>query len=208
MASQRVSLSEKIDRVQKSIKQFPAVASSLNNATDQLVKSVSQLDAVLKKFSIGIPTWVHFTPPIAGHVPRCYHEDIGYAKIGGRWSVAIRTVQEDEPDYGPDQIEAWPFSEAPRHLRVLAIKKIPELLEALLRNAAEMAKTMAEGAEEVDALTAGMNSIVDMQNSSTRKIGISDLMKSVGTGEGLLSEKDLKATLLATPASLKSLARK
>jgi hypothetical protein len=41
------------------------------------------------------------------------------------------------------------------------VEKVPELLEALLKNAADMAKKITEKSEEVDLLTAGINSVID-----------------------------------------------
>jgi len=160
MASKRDSLSDKVDRVQKSIQQFPAVASSLNTATDQLGKSVGQLDAVLKKFSLGIPTWVSFNRQSDDNADWYYSEELGYAKIGGKWGVAVRTV-EYNPGRRDNDVAEWLFSEAPRLLRVQAIEKIPELLQAMLESAGDMSKRIAEKAEEVDALAAGINSVID-----------------------------------------------
>jgi hypothetical protein len=44
---------------------------------------------------------------------------------------------------------------------VQAIEKVPELLEEILKGAAEMSKRIAERAEEVDLLTAGISSVAD-----------------------------------------------
>jgi hypothetical protein len=169
MASTSEALSKKLDRVKKSIEQFPAAASSLNIATSQLGQSIGQLDAILKKFSIGIPTWVSFNGSIDS-VPSYYHEDLGYAKIAGRWGIAVRTVSGDVRSEEGDRVEQWLFPDAPRFLGVQAIEKIPDLLEALLNCAAEMAKKMTEKADEVDVLTAGINSAVNL-TSGQRALG-------------------------------------
>jgi hypothetical protein len=52
-----------------------------------------------------------------------YYEQVGFAKINGKWSLAIRTVDGDVRD--DDDIESWPFNEAPRGLRVKAVYKLP-----------------------------------------------------------------------------------
>jgi hypothetical protein len=158
MASQIISLSERIARVQNSVQQLSSTSASLNSATDQLGKSVGELDAVLKKFSLGVPTWVHFRSEY--NEDYYYHEDIGYAKIGGKWGVAIRTIEGTcDPDRN-DDVEEWLFNDAPRLLRVQAVDRIPELLEALIENAAEMTQTITEKAKDVDALAAGINSVI------------------------------------------------
>lgn len=164
MASYGEVLSKKLDRVRKAVEQFPAAASALNGATDQLGKSVSQLDAIFKKFSFGIPIWVPFDESDASFFPLYDHEDLGYAKIGGRWGVAIRVVAGDETAPRPESEDKWLFNDAPRLLRVRATEVIPELLEALLTRASEMTKKITERAHEVDALAAGMSSVLEQES--------------------------------------------
>jgi len=172
MTSQSKSLSQKLERVQNSIQKFPAAAVSLNTATDQLGKSVADLDGVLKKFSLGVPTWVSIVS--SKHEEYYYREEIGYAKVGGKWGIAIRTVQGD--DHAPeDQDEnCWLFPDAPRLLRVRTIEGIPELLEALVESAAEMTKKITEKAEEVAALTAGIAAVITPPKG--RMVNVGELM--------------------------------
>jgi hypothetical protein len=172
MALQRDPLFDKVDRVKKSIQQFPEAASKLNAATDQLGKSVGQLDAVLKKFSLGVPTWVSFKLESDENLDYYYKEELGYAKIGGKWGVAIRTV-EYNPGRRDNDIEQWLFNEAPRLLRVQAIEKIPELLQAMLEAAGVMSKQIAEKAEELDVLTAGISEVIDRPSKSINLAGLS-----------------------------------
>ena len=164
MPSKGEVLSQKVDRVKHLIQQFPTAASSLNNATDQFGKSIGQLEAVLKKFGLGIPTWVSFSEWWSDDNVHFSREELGYAKIGGRWGLAIRTVSGNiGPD--PDDMECWLLPEAPRHLRMLATEAIPNLLEALLAEAAKMTEQISEKTAEVDALTAGIKSVVEPQNA-------------------------------------------
>jgi hypothetical protein len=161
MASQSNSLSQRVERVQELVRQFPAAATTLNNATDQLGTSVGQLDTILKRFSFGVPTWVAF---LESHTPEgdeFYNEELGYAKIGGKWGIAIKTVDGNYhfPDH--DRVEQWLFNDAPRLLRIKAVDKIPDLLEALLKKAAETSAKITEKAAEVDALTAGIGSVIE-----------------------------------------------
>ena len=156
--SKRDALSERIERVRDAIQKFPAAAATLNSATDQLGKPIADLDTVLKKFSLGVPTWVHFSQSDRNYFPQYYYEDIGYAKINGKWGIAIRTVEGNEgPD--DDDIQKWPFNDAPRLLRLQAVDKIPDLLEALLKNAAELSEKMTKKTDEIVALTDAISSV-------------------------------------------------
>lgn len=165
MTSESEALSKKLDRVTKSIERFPSAASSLSTATDQLGKSISQLELVLKKFSLGIPTWVSFNGNPAGF-PSYAHEDLGYAKIGGKWGIAVRTVSGDIRAEEEERVEQWLFAFAPRFLQLQAVEKIPDLLEALLDSAAQMSKKMTDKAEEVNTLAAGMGAVIDQPKPS------------------------------------------
>jgi hypothetical protein len=157
MASKGSSLPQKVERVQKAVQQLPTVAATLNAASDDLAGSVSKLDALLKKFNLGVPTWVSFEK--SRWDDGSYQEDIGYAKVNGKWGIAIRTIECDFSD--PDSSATkWLFNDAPRLLRVHAVEKIPELLEALLESAAEMTKVIADKAGEVEALASAMSSFI------------------------------------------------
>jgi hypothetical protein len=161
MTSDSNSLSQRVERVQNSVRQFPLAATNLNTATDQLGASVGQLDAILKKFSLGVPTWVSFTEQGSEFGDEYYTEQIGYAKIGGKWGIAIRAIDGSYQFPGKESVEQWLFSDAPRLLRVNSVEKIPDLLEALLKKAAETAVAIAQKAAEVDTLTAGINSVIE-----------------------------------------------
>ncbi len=158
MTAKGSSLLQKVERVQHAVHQLPAVAAALNSATDDLGDSVSKLDAILRKFSLGVPTWVSFVTHQGDN--SYYQEDIGYAKVNRKWGIAIRTIEGEfgRPD---DDVEQWPFNDAPRLLRVNAVEKIPELLEALLEKSAEMTKAITDKAGEVDALTKAMSSLLE-----------------------------------------------
>lgn len=158
MASNSSSLPQKLERVQKAVQQLPTIAATLNAATDELGQSVGKLDALLKKFNLGVPTWVHFVSD--RFEDAFYNESLGYAKVNGKWGIAISTSKGDFSNPAYDREEEWLFNEAPRLLRINAVEKIPELLEALLENAADAAGKITEKAGEVDALTDAMKALL------------------------------------------------
>jgi hypothetical protein len=116
------------------------VASDLNSVSDELGKSVGELDSALKKLNLGITVWV----TIQGDDglpddPSYWSEDLGYCKVDGKWGLALRTVRGDYSFPDGDQEEKWLFNDAPRSLRLSAISKIPELLEMLSFEASKAA---------------------------------------------------------------------
>lgn len=120
----------------QSFQRLTESASRLNKASDELSRAIGPIEAVFKKLNLGIAKWHTFyggTPDQDGD----YHQiDIGYAKIAGKWCIALAeesgNVQAD-PDYGSRT--AWAFNDAPRQLRIRAVKEIPKLLEALVDEA-------------------------------------------------------------------------
>src|ERR1700686_1961932 len=121
MASEQDSL---VERVESSFHKLSTVASALNLVSDELGKSVSEMDAALKKLNLGIPVWVL----IQGWQDQTsfWSDHLGYQKISGKWGIALRVVSgfhghEDDAD-----VETWLFNDAPRPLRLKAIEKIPE----------------------------------------------------------------------------------
>jgi hypothetical protein len=105
-------------------------------------------------------------------------EDIGYAKVGGKWGVAIRTINGHSEDPDGENVEQWLFNDAPRLLRVSSIEKIPELLEALLKRAAEMTAKIIEKTKEVDAIVEAISSGVnEPRKASDRPPGLKGTVK-------------------------------
>jgi hypothetical protein len=144
-------------KVQSSFSELSAVAAELNAVSDELGKSITELDEALRKLNLGITVWVDLVG--SDGLPEdswFYSEEIGYAKMNGRWGIALRTI---DGDYNaPEEYhkeEAWLFNDGPRPLRLSAIKKIPEVLEKLSqegRKLSERVKGELENAKQVAAV--------------------------------------------------------
>lgn len=148
------------ERVSTAYAKLSAVAADLNDASDELGKTISQIDTALKKLNVGVIVWITIQarPADPNNGETWYEADhLGYAKVNGRWGVAIRTVGEDiqNPDHCSD--EQWLFNDAPRALRLQAIDKIPDLLEGLAQVAAktkeEIRKRLKDAQDVADAVT-------------------------------------------------------
>jgi hypothetical protein len=134
-----VSENQPIPDVSAFFQRLKEAATRLNTVSDELGKSITALDAVLKQLNLGVSTWV----PIDGYEnPETadFGTDlIGYAKVGSKWGIALK---ERRGNYNADidEAEVWLFNEGPRALRIKAVAKLPELLEALTVKAAETAE--------------------------------------------------------------------
>jgi hypothetical protein len=140
-------------QVETSFRKLSAVASDLNFSSDELGKSISELDAALKKLNLGIPAWVSFRSYADPNEGWYWSEDLGYDKVGGTWGIALRSVKGNgDPD--DESVETWHFNEGPRWFRLAAIEVIPKLLEKLSTEADETAKKIRLRLAEVQEVAA------------------------------------------------------
>jgi hypothetical protein len=137
MSNDHVALSERISSFYSSLS---SAAVGLNAVSDELGKSVIDIDTALKNLNLGITTWVKIRSWSADDFQgdtSYWKEEIGYTKLKGRWGICLRRTDGDYSIPERDEVESWPFNEAPRALRLDAIDKIPDLLQALSKEAAE-----------------------------------------------------------------------
>jgi hypothetical protein len=139
-----------LERVAAFYHQLSSVAAELNVVSDELGKSIIEIDTVLRKLSLGIATWVTIHGGRGDH--SFWSLDIGYAKIDGNWGISLRKVVGDCRDHDSGKDKEWPYNDAPRSLRLEAIHKIPELLEKLSADAIETTKDLRARLGEAKAV--------------------------------------------------------
>jgi len=142
-----------LERVASYYKQLSTVATDLNAVSDELGKSIAEIDVALKKLNLGITTWV----TIRGDDEYPYNDlywsrDIGYAKVNSKWGISLRTIDGQSSDPDRSKTEEWLFNDAPRALRLEAIDKIPELLEELSKEAVKTTKNIRARLDEAKAV--------------------------------------------------------
>jgi hypothetical protein len=145
------------ERVKSSYLQLSGVASDLNTVSDELGKSVASVDSALKKLNLGVTVWVSIRD-WDGEDLDYYREQIGYAKVDGKWGIALRTVSGNQNNPDRDNVEQWLFSDGPRKLRLSAIEKLPELLKNLSDEAVVTTEKIKSKLAEVQEVAAAVNS--------------------------------------------------
>jgi len=132
----------------------------INSATKRLNAAVEQLNEALKRLNLGVPVWIE----VCGGSPDDHiveTEELGYAKVKGRWGVCIRfTVEGLGPE--PEEKE-WHFEDAPREMRIHASSYFNKLMTALNEESLKAAQTMEESATDVEELSL---SIVEAANNA------------------------------------------
>jgi hypothetical protein len=130
-----------LERVANYYSQLTTVAADLNAVSDELGKSIAEIDVALKKLNLGITTWVAISRTDEAYFDDSplWRWDIGYAKVDGKWGISLRKISGDYSNPDQSDNEEWLFNDAPRALRLEAIGKIPELLEKLSKDAVDTA---------------------------------------------------------------------
>jgi hypothetical protein len=158
------------EKAQASYLQLAAAAADLNAASDTLGTPISDLDAALKRLNLGIVDWVTFASRADGGSGDYDNDQIGYAKINGKWGLAIRNIQGNDNSAYDHRSEEWLFGDAPRAMRVGAVGKIPDLIDQLTKKAAETTQHIIKKAAEAKEIAIAINAARDnTQPKSSRK---------------------------------------
>jgi hypothetical protein len=156
------------ERVQTSFKQLSIAATSLNSASDELGQVIGVLDAALKKLNLGVSAWVNLASN-RDENGNYWSRKLGYGKAAGKWGIALNTTagNYDYPD--EENSESWLFNEAPRWMRVEAVGKIPDLLEALLKQTEDTTKTIKKKTEQALELAQAIHCLVEESEPAEQK---------------------------------------
>ena len=185
---------QKITKIQTHFKALSSVSTSLNTASDEFTKAISILDEALKKLNIGLTAWVTFRT--WDTEPNKYDkEKIGYCKVNGKWGIALCRIWGDELSDREEIDGPWLFNEGPREMRLAGVDKIPELIEALSKEASNTTKKIQEKTQEVRELAnaiegagkpanANTNNALSANTSSiTNLVTLNELLKNSTGGE-------------------------
>lgn len=149
------------ERVLASFRQLSTSATNLNHASDELRDTISAFDAALKKLNLGISAWVTISgnEDVNGDF---WSRDLGYAKIGDTWGIALRDVtgNHNDPEAGYTTHEEWLFNDAPRWMRVEGVGKITDLLESLTKQADTTTQKIKKKTLEAKELAAAISAAV------------------------------------------------
>lgn len=142
-------------RIAESYKKLAGSAQLLNAASDGLAKQITSLDLALQRLNLGVIAWER-VQGIDDDGTGCYwSRDVGYTKIGSRWGLALRT-REGSHQQEEDTVEEWLFNDSPRHMRIDAIDKIPDLVEKLIKASEKTARKLQEKTAQAGELAAAV----------------------------------------------------
>jgi hypothetical protein len=122
-------------------------AGELNAGTETVNSVLASVETQLTKMNLGIEVWVPDSLSSIQISEYSYQDtELGFAKIGTNWSLAVR-VREGKRDPLSGDFDWYPLPipgstrllDASRQVRIKALQHIPELLEALKSKADEAA---------------------------------------------------------------------
>ena len=123
------------ERISEAFKELAESAARLNAVSDELAKAIAPVDAALKKLNLGVVAWHDYAGTQDVDSGEYWAHRLGYAKVDGKWGLAISDVSGNV--YHPDDYDEsmWLFNDAPRWMRIRAIDHVPQLLEELVKQA-------------------------------------------------------------------------
>lgn len=146
------------ERISTAFGKLRESAARINEASDALAQPVRALQQSLQLLNLGVACWSRIS---GGEDDRhnYWHQDVGYARVGSQWCLAIRDVSGNEapPEVGHE--DTWPFNEAPRYLRIKAVDKLPDLIESMVEATDATAKRLMEKVASTQELAKAVASV-------------------------------------------------
>jgi hypothetical protein len=155
-------------KIQNTFKQLSVAATELNSASDGLADAILMLDDTLKRLNLGVSAWV----TVSGNDDEdgdWWSRELGYTRIADKWGIALKDASGHYSNPDRDSVEKWLFNDAPRWMRVESVGKIPDLLEALLKQAEDTTKKIKAKTDEALALVQAVNKTVEEAQPAERK---------------------------------------
>lgn len=127
-------------------------AETLGAETDALTETLAQIERALDEMRLGVSAFVTLrTEEDEVDHPTIHSVTtttaLSFVKEGKRWMLAIATTHDLD-----DEWRFAPLVNASRELRLLAVEKLPELIEALMTEAERRFEEVRQGHEKARAI--------------------------------------------------------
>jgi hypothetical protein len=121
------------EHVQRSLQELSRSAKALHQSSMELLTPILEINKYLQKLNLGIAQWVPIHEEKKGN--ETITRSVGYERINGQWGIAIETATKKTANGDPVESSRWVFSDAPRWLRLRALDHLPDLFDALKKEA-------------------------------------------------------------------------
>ncbi|MBL8295232.1 MAG: hypothetical protein JNN08_25530 [Bryobacterales bacterium] len=155
MAENKTSPSE---RISSAFKQLAHASSNLDFAAKELTKTISHLEAAARRIGVQVSAWHRIAGHDEGH-GSYWSRDVGWAKVGNSWCIAIRKTWGHHEAEDHDE-EIWAFADAPRWMAVESAGKLPDLFETLVNRTVETTEKLKARKAEADELSVAIEAVL------------------------------------------------
>ena len=123
--------------------------------------------------NLGVSAWVTVQcgDDVDNSAVYSWSEQLGYNRIGRKWGLTLRRIEGYEGKLESIEEEKWPFNDAPRSLRIMAVPKIPELIKKLDGEAREMVEQVSASINSAAPLVEAIEISALPQRSIKKKLG-------------------------------------
>lgn len=143
------------DRITAALNQLRPAAQGVNDAAEQLAKSVSSIERTLKSMNVNFEAWTTYRDGDDDH--NFDHWDVGYSRVNGHWGICVRTVTGSTYHPHETTVTPWHFNESPLYLRPQAVAKLPDLVEALVKTAPNVEQKLRSAADQAAQIAQAIN---------------------------------------------------
>ncbi len=135
------------------LQRLSTLSATLNRTSDELSKQLAEIETALNRLNLGVTARVHLSTREVDPHGINEIEEIGYAKVDGKWGLTWLTYYDHDPE------SSWSekfLREAPRDVRVLAVKVLPQLLDELALQGEKLASKTADRAGDARKIAASL----------------------------------------------------
>jgi hypothetical protein len=142
--------------IKQSLDLLSSVSDSLNKASDLLTARISEVEAALQRYRLGIDAWVPLAEFSNGPVNPALIQELGYGRYGGKWGLLVVEYYDDAE--GPeDEVKQTLLRESSRDIRLAAVDKLPDLIQKIVQEAQKVAEEAALKAEKTRQIAASLS---------------------------------------------------
>jgi len=139
------------------LQNLAVLAKNLNEVSDLVTAEITDFEKTLNDLRLGVPAWVnageeHIDDP-QSPLTRIYV--LGYARHQGKWGLLSGDYVEEHDDYPDDQSIVF-LKDAPREIRIKAIKAFPKLIAELASEAQRVTEDLKNQLETARTIKAGL----------------------------------------------------
>jgi hypothetical protein len=144
-------------QMKSALKNLASVSQSLNQVSDELATQLVEIEKAINGYGLGVTAWVTIRiteiESEVGQMPWSAMDELRYAKLEGKWGLVwVSYVAEDPENTWREKF----LRESPRDIRLLAVKKLPELITELAKKAAEVCSDATERVREAREISAAL----------------------------------------------------